>query len=382
MMLKEKTSKRGSGAIAADYNDAFNMAGWDIDKEKERTLLSDWTLDQFLTFRDQIKVIVQSKVDEIMEVHSNRGFEVRKLQSILKEIMISVNQLTLSDFEQIHLVSNKSYVNARICGTKKDYEFSGECDITTVQGTSLAVNGIEVKNTGKHFITPVEGMLSAEAKMACAQCASQILAHANTLSTRFVVPSFMQIATNGWEWILVIRQLIGVRYVYCHFNPIAICDFNEESKLLTPKNIDNVCFDQVSHMIALMQDTTRFLLKRIESVSITAGLASITLDSDYFNNNQDSGGDRDDNVEEDFDEDPDSVGKPRVVNKNSAQSNGSSTKKQNRSSLHSGEVNDENCNMNTINSISQKKWTISPSGLTLENVMKHTKMLSSVRLWK
>ena len=381
MLIKERTSKRGSGAHANDYTDAFNLKGWVFRMCNEYKLLSGWTQEQFIAVRNQIKVLLQRRLNEIIDVYTTLGFEVSKLQPILKVLMGEINELTLGEFRDIQLVSNLSYTRARICGTKKDYEFSGECDITTVQGTSVALGGIEAKNTVKHLLTPTERLLSFDAKKACAQCASQMLAHAEVLSEYFEVCSFMQIVTNGWEWILVIRKLHGGEYIYRHFDPIAICNFNVADKTLTAKDLNNECFDAVSHLIALMQDNCRYLLNMTQTASLTTGIEAIDLDKDHSTDYKDNGGGDDGNLEEDFDEDPDSCGKPKADKKQSGNQLKNDSVNKNRRNSCSSQMNDEK--HNASQNIPQNSRTTAPTRyahLTINNVQKHAKMLSSRQL--
>lgn len=378
MLMKERTSKRGSGVYANDYTDAFNLKGWIFRMCNECNLLGGWTQEQFIAVRNQIKVLLQRRLSEIIGVYTTREFEVSKLQPILKVLMNEINELTLGEFRDIQLVSNLPYTRARISGTKKDYEFSGECDITTVQGTSVALGGIEAKNTAEHLLTPTERSLSSDAKKACAQCASQMLAHAEVLSEYVEVSSFMQIVTNGWEWILVIRKLHAGEYIYRHFDPIAICNFNVAEKTLTAKDFDNECFDAVSHLIALMQDNCRYLLKMIETASLTTGIEAIDPDKDHSKSYKDNGGGDDGNLEEDFDEDPDSCGKPKADKKQSGNQLKNDSVNKNRRNSCSSQMNDEN--YNASQDMPQNNWTTVPTRyahLTIKNIQKHAKMLSS-----
>mmetsp|Transcript_27292 Transcript_27292/g.37482 ORF Transcript_27292/g.37482 Transcript_27292/m.37482 type:complete len:512 (+) Transcript_27292:333-1868(+) len=192
---------------------------------------------------------------------------------------------------------------------------------------------------------------------AVAQTGTQILGAANRLkAVNAIVDNVSMLVTNGWQWMFVKRGLTrSGEHMYYHFDPISLgevlspkpvgkqcadedednhvnsekytattdssrrkqdtdfeLDYNKDAsaevngsgetypkKTITHhdiivKPLEDICFDEVCHLMAMMFDNTEFLWQQLKAGSLFSSMTMLSIKE----NDDENDGDRDDDVDE------------------------------------------------------------------------------------
>ena len=233
--------------------------------------------------------------------------EVENVQPVIAELLhnlISVAYPTPLDARDLNIGSMK-YFDAQITDARSQnvIAFNGKTDFSVIYSPKdISLGGCEIK-------LPKKGLednkrTTSVAKRAVAQTGTQILGAVQKLKKHMVnVLPFTMMTTNGWQWIFVQRKL-GVddsSYFY-HLPPISLgerqavvdasaaaviqddehaeddeSDGGEETEskkdslirkrhvVVVMKSEDDDCYDQLSHLLALMFDNIEFLWRQADS---------------------------------------------------------------------------------------------------------------------
>lgn len=85
--------------------------------------------------------------------------------------------------------------------------------------------------------------------------------------------AFLQVVSNGREWILVCSRKSGyLQRSYTHTKPVSLFSLDATGKKATALPASSLAYTEVAHMIALMMDCTCHLLRDRELETIGAEL--------------------------------------------------------------------------------------------------------------
>lgn len=273
-IVTNQTHRKGSAASKSDYDDVFSFTPVQLMTDIESNYLLYFNWDKFEQIRNSIKVILLAKVNDLVSVYNNAGFEVKNLQPVLSSILQeAMNISVLLDFESVTIESSVPFVDTKIYVSGSPYSYNGIGDLSVVvtdSGVRVVFSGIEGKRGGKFFLAHQTRMFSADAFKACAQCASQILGFVSVYERMYGACSvFMQIVSNGREWILVCSRREGyLQRRYTHTQPVSLFSLDSSGKTATALPESDNAYTEVAHAIALMMDCTCYLLcdRKIQTI--------------------------------------------------------------------------------------------------------------------
>jgi hypothetical protein len=113
------------------------------------------------------------------------------------------------------------------------------------------------------------------------QIASQILGAITHLESLNVpAPVYTQIGTNGWQYLLVRRNCVRGRPNFVGSIPVSLGEKEKSSGQIVAKSHNDPSYDLVAHMITLMFDNSRLLIKSILNASLALPLDLLTIHED------------------------------------------------------------------------------------------------------
>ena len=286
-LVATKTHKIGSAADETDYRDVFNFTPVRLTTDEETNNLLYWNWGKFEQIRDLVKGILLSKVDDLVAVYNSAGFEVAHLQPVLSSILQSaMGESVLSDFDSVTIESNVPFDDTKIyvAGTPYSYHGAGDVSVAVIDsGVLVVLSGIAAKRGGKFFLTLKTRVFSADACKACAQCASQMLGFVTVYERMYgVCKAFLQVVSNGREWILVCSRRDGyLQRRYTRTEPVSLFSLDSSGKTATALPVSDHAYTEVAHAIALMMDCTCYLLRDRKIQTIGAELSKACI-SEHF----------------------------------------------------------------------------------------------------
>jgi hypothetical protein len=298
--LNLSVHRNGSTVDSDDCERTFGFSYCTIDLDKDNQILSWDQADEFIAFRAFVKEKILLQSDQFIEFANDATkLEESTLRPVLQEVLSELASKAFSDFPNKEIIIDRfEYDNAKIEDPKgRLHIFHGLTDLSCIiVPKQIPVCGFENKITNKSLIfkrTIVEDV-NAEGKKAMAQIATQILGAVVKLhQSNIAVPAYSQIGTNGWQYFMV-RRIVeesgGNKFVATI--PISMGEVSSNGKEIIKKPVNDKSYDLIAHMITMMFDNARFLIKKKRNQSAL----TIPFHTLKFDEQRDEGeGDRDDN---------------------------------------------------------------------------------------
>jgi len=316
-----------------------------------------WNLNRLRKFKVKAKPILYRYFIEVLRlaIDSNTADVQPVLMNLLLDLLPVAfpNNPNLSELE----VGRFEYYGAAIQHCYgKTVIYSGITDLSIIyKPMGLCIGGFKKKVSTSSMVQQNDSSkMNAIGVRAVAQTGTQILGAAQRLkSVDAVVDNLSMLTTNGWQWVYVKRQLTDFgEYSYRHFEPITLGEISnpepagkkcadeedEESRVTSEMNTtsgrgrrkhnqkadysdasatakssgksyskkkdayraiiakpcEDICFDKVCHLLAMMFDNTEFLWKQLKRSSMSSSRTMLSMKVDDDEND----GDRDDVDEE------------------------------------------------------------------------------------
>lgn len=289
---KDVVCRASSSIDTADFEETFSFGVMRMIPDREKMLLSHWKRGSFQKFKEIVKRSLCSRMPKLLETANNPALlEAGMLHSILKEFLeelippafedVAETLLSVGPFRfqdgKIDTVQGKSLLTVSFYGIT-DLSCIVLPFLAPVCGCDTKVGTANLTKLGKAAV-----LLSDDGKRAMSQTGSQILGAAAKFSEIGVgCPVFSQIATNGWQFLLVKRFVKNdgcTRFI--GYVPVSLAQeiqVNGQNKFVQ-KDLGDASFDAVTHMVAIMFDTARFLAHKLaEEGTMTSNCSYLPVD--------------------------------------------------------------------------------------------------------